>query len=158
MSRDFLDANGNPFSEEYGDGEKSTKGEANGGRDCQEEGQNPNVNVSGDEQIVLGTSVVSGKKRLRQKLLPRQEDMGADNSEETEEGSAGMKKARKVPVNQGVESGKHLPLLYRGEKALSDPRNSGPEFMRSCSLAAHETDIEIDAETEVFTTVTLSCW
>jgi len=199
LSRDFLDSNGKPFVEDV---EQSTKVEGTGKQEHM--GLVPKVKGTGDQIIVLGTTTTSGKKRLKRKLLPAQDDIGDDESDEAEEGSAEMKKPRNVPstsivkpllrqgvselavpasghqsgcfpLKQDVELCKQLSLLNREEEPSSGPRNL---VMRSCSPVVHKSismerakispgdpsrtnkyvvisDVDSDAETQVFTTVPL---
>jgi len=135
LSRDFLVANGEPFSEDLGNVEKSTKVEENGKqdhvdtvnvkslrelgvRDYQEVGQNE----IGDQH---GTSTVTSKKRRRRKLFSTQNDIGDDESEEAEEGSTGMKKSRIVPSTSIV-----YPIKTLLREGVSEPAvpASGPQL------------------------------
>lgn len=194
LSRDFRDANGKPFAEEVekftnveadgnpltedvekstsveADGkpldedvEKSTNVEANGKQD--HVGQTPNVNETEDQHIVLGTAIISDRKRSRRKLLPTHDGIHDDESDEAGEGSAGMKKPRHVSLTsivepllhqgdlelavsepgrrtgcfsmkQDVESRKQLSLSNRGEEPSS---GLGNLVLRSCSPEAHES-------------------
>lgn len=172
-----------------------------------ETGSRDDVNGTGDRHIVSGTSTVSGKKRLRRKLLLTQDHIGDDEPEEVQEGNEGTKKARKIsptsvinpltvmlhrnvsekdtsrlgpqngcsPVKHGVELVKQLSSLKKVEEAMSAPRNIGSKIIRSCSPRVHASvsmerakvypkeasrtnkyviisDVESDAETQVFTT------
>jgi hypothetical protein len=122
LSLDFLDANGKPFSEELGGVEKSTKAEANGKQD-----HAGTVNIEhrdlGDKGYQeVRTSIVSGKKGLRRKLLSTQDDIGDDELEEAVEGSAGTKKPRKTPSTSIVNPLK--TLLRQGVSELAVPASS----------------------------------
>lgn len=123
-------------------------------------GTEHDVNEIGDQHIVLGTLTVSGKKRLRRKLLPTQDGID-DDEPEVQEGNPGIKKSRKVsptsvinplkisrfgaqsgcvPAKHGFESLKHLSSAERGDEAVSAPRNFGSKVTWCCNPPVHASN------------------
>ena len=159
LSHDFRDAHGTPFSEELGEKEKSTELDANAKQDedtvnvessqalagthinedtdLQEVGQSPtldetgDMNGAGDQHIVLGCSTVSGKKRLRRKLLPTQDDIGEDELE-VQVGNHGMKKSRRLSPTSVVNPSMVFSRQGASEIAIS---SFGPQS--GCSPVKH---------------------
>jgi hypothetical protein len=132
LSRDFLDANGTPFPEELGKVEKSMKVDANATQDPVGTVNVENLQVFAGKHInedrnlqKVGQNLMfdvtgsPGKKRLRRKLLPIQADIGDVEPDEVQEGSAGIKKSRKVSPTSVFNPLK--VLLHQGvsESAIS---------------------------------------